>query len=430
MIPCLPMMVGVAATSPIAADFVNWRTTIPISHLRSSPALTPFDVQMTSFMAARNIPGGALAVACNGRLVLAAGYGYANVETKRRVSPTSLFRIASVSKPLTGAAMMRLMELYPDRVSLDTPMVSLLSLGFWVGEHRAADPRLTQITVGHLLYHTAGWDRGKSFDPMFRSVEIAQALDVKPPAGPIDIIRYMLGQPLDYDPGSDHVYSNLGYCILGRIIENVSGKPYEQFVRDEVLTPLGIRSMRIGHTLPEARARREVRYYDPGRGPNVMNTRSSDEVPSPYGTFCLEATDAHGGWIASATDLVRFACAFDVPERCPILCPDSVSRMFARPDGPAGYESDGSPKAAYYACGWSVRPTGEGKANHWHAGSLPGTVTLLVRRSDGLNWAVLFNQRADDSGLDYGDIDPALHRAANRVKEWPDWDLWQAAGYT
>jgi len=70
-----------------------------------------------------------------------------------------------------------------------------------------------------------------------------------------------------------------------------------------------------------------------------------------------------------------------------------------------------------------VRPTGDGKANHWHNGSLPGTSTLLVRRHDGLNWAALFNQRTDPSGLSYGDIDPALHRAADVVKEWPEWDL-------
>jgi len=422
------MVTAMAVETPVSADFINWRSGIPVTHVRASEALKPFDVQMTAFMAARNIPGGALAVSRNGKLVLAAGYGYANVETKELVSPTSLFRIASVSKPVTGVAMVRLMELYPDRVSLDTPAFSLVKVEPWVEAGKTADPRLQQITVGELLYHTAGWDRGKSFDPMFRPIEIAAALGAPMPAGPRDIVRYMLGQPLDHDPGSTHVYSNFGYCVLGRIIEDVSGKPYEQFVKDEVLTPLGIPDMRIGHTLPELRAPGEVCYYDPGRGPNVMQPESSIPVPTPYGTFHLEAMDSHGGWIASAVDLVRFACAFDDPEHCPILKPESVALMFARPDGPAGYEADGSPKAAYYACGWSVRPTPDGKANHWHGGSLPGTSTLLVRRSDGLNWAVLFNQRADETGLDYGDIDPAMHRAANAVKEWPDWDLWEMAG--
>ena len=87
--------------------------------------------------------------------------------------------------------------------------------------------------------------------------------------------------------------------------------------------------------------------------------------------------------------------------------------MFAPP---AGLKK----RAAFYACGWMVRPVGKGgKANTWHGGSLPGTNTLLVRRHDGLTWAVLFNSRSRKDGA----IDPALHRAANVVTEWPSVDL-------
>jgi len=416
-----PIGLMLALGAAAQADDVDWRTTIPITHLLASEALKPFDVQMTSFMAARNVPGAALAVSRNGELILAAGYGYADVESRTLASPTSLFRIASISKPITGVAMMRLMELYPERVSLDTPAFSLVD----VGAEPTGDPRLAQITVGQLLYHTGGWDRSKSFDPMGRPRQIAEALGIPSPAGTRDIIRYMLGQPLEFAPGEEHVYSNFGYCVLGRVIEDVSGRPYEQFVKDEVLSPLGITTMRIGRSLPQDRAPEEVRYYDPRRSPNVWQP-DGDPVPDPDGSFSIEAMDSHGGWIASAVDLVRFACAFDDPAHCPILKPESVALMFARPDGPAGYEADGTPKAAYYACGWSVRPTGNGKANHWHAGALPGTSTLLVRRGDGLTWAVLFNQIADESGLEYGEIDPAMHRAAGAVREWPDWDLWEA----
>jgi N-acyl-D-amino-acid deacylase len=421
------MLAPLAVAASARADFVDWRTTIPITYARESASFRPFDVQMTSFMAARNIPGGALAVSRNGKLVFAAGYGYADVNAKEPVTPTSLFRIASVTKPITGVAMMRLMELYPDRVSLDTPAFPLVKIEPWVEEGKTPDPRLQQITVGELLHHTAGWDRGKSFDPMGRTLQIAEALGIPSPAGARDIVRYMLGQPLEFDPGAEHVYSNFGYCVLGRIIEDVSGKSYEQFVKDEVLTPLGITRMRIGHSLPEDRATGEVCYYDPHLSRSVWHPDSPEKAPNPY-AFSIEAMDSHGGWIASAVDLVKFACAFGDPEHCPILKPESVAAMFARPEGPAGYNEDGTPKDAYYACGWSVRPTGDGKANHWHNGGLPGTSTLLVRRSDGLNWAVLFNQSTDDSGLDYGDIDPAMHRAANAVKDWPEWDLWEVTG--
>lgn len=396
---------------------------IPITSQGECPPFKPFDDEMLSFMRARSIPGGALAVSRGGKLVLARGYGWADREAREQVAPGALFRIASVSKPITAVAVMKLLEDSGGQVTLDTPIFSVLEVKPHLAAGQEADPRLARLTIREVLQHTAGWDPGKSFDPMFRPRLIARETGVPPPAEPSAIIPYMLGFRLIHDPGAQETYSNFGYCVLGRLVEKLSGMTYEAYVQQRLLAPLGIRRMRIGHTLRELRAPGEVCYYDPGHGENVMCPEPGQIVPSAYGTFYLEAMDAHGGWIASASDLVRFACAFDDPQHSPLLKPASVAAMFARPTGSSGYEADGRPKAAYYACGWLVRPTGDGKANHWHNGSLPGTSTLLVRRHDGLNWAVLFNQRADPSGLSYGDIDGALHRGADRVKKWPDWDL-------
>ena len=83
---------------------------------------------------------------------------------------------------------------------------------------------------------------------------------------------------------------------------------------------------------------------------------------------------------------------------------------------------------AYYGCGWMVRPIGQSRsANYWHNGSLPGTFALLVRRWDGLSWAVLFNQRSEDIKLPDAAIDRALHRAADSVTEWPNEDGFEKA---
>lgn len=150
------------------------------------------------------------------------------------------------------------------------------------------------------------------------------------------------------------------------------------------------------------------------------------KVPWPYGGFCLESMDAHGGWIASAIDVARFAAALHDPQDCPLLEAKTIQTMHAAPEPPVARNDDGSLKDHYYGCGWLVRPVGkEGKANYWHTGSLPGTYTLLVRRWDGVSWAVLFNQRSDDDHLPDSEIDPALHRAANAVVEWPRFDLFQ-----
>jgi N-acyl-D-amino-acid deacylase len=181
--------------------------------------------------------------------------------------------------------------------------------------------------------------------------------------------------------------------------------------------------MRLGATLPEKRARGEVKYYvrKDQTGPAVMGPNLGKQVPQPYGAWCLESMDAHGGWLASASDLVRFAAAFNDPQHCKILNRKSIEILFARPPGAAGHKPDGKPLDAYYACGWMVRPIGgAGAANTWHTGSLDGTSTLLMRRHDGLTWAALFNSRNNAKKFaPAAAIDPLLHEAADAVKNWP-----------
>lgn len=374
-------------------------------------------------MTARGIPGGALAVVKDRRLIYAKGYGWADSEKKIPATPTSLFRIASISKPLTAVAVLKLVE--NKKLALDARAFDIVRAEPVLKDGRKPDPRLARITVRQLLQHTGGWDRDASFDPMFRSKRIAAETGTASPAAPHAVIRYMLGQPLDFDPDARYAYSNFGYCVLGRIIEEISGMSYERFVREKILAPIRIKRMRLGSTLDGKQAAGEVRYYT--KEPALTDSLFPDgerRVSWPYGGFNLEAMDAHGGWIASAVDLVRFAAALDDPAHSRLLKPDTSREMYAPPAAPAWRKPDGTLADAYYGCGWMVRPhDGSLRANYWHSGSLPGTNTLLVRRWDGLTWAVLFNQRSDDGSLPDNAIDPALHCAAATVKEWPTEDL-------
>jgi CubicO group peptidase (beta-lactamase class C family) len=390
---------------------------------RGDPRLRSFDKLMTEFVRDHQIPGAALAVSYHGRLVYARGFGFADVERKQPVQPGSLFRIASVTKPITAVAVMKLVG--GKKLRVDDRVVDVLRLRQQLDGMKGADARWKDITILHLLQHTAGFDRDKSFDPMFRPIDIARSLQEMPPAGADAIIRYMLSKPLDFTPGERHAYSNFGYCLLGRVIEAVSGKNYETYVRENILRLVGVEATRQGHTLIDGRLPGEVHYYDGQNRTTRAVVGPPDRVPLPYGGFYLEAMDSHGGWVASAPDLVRFAAAFDVPARCPVLSTREIATMFARPAGAAGFDKDGKPKDAYYACGWMVRPVGRsGRANTWHAGSLDGTATLLVRRHDGLDWAVLFNTRHDPAGGSLTDkIDGALHGAADAVRSWPEWNL-------
>jgi N-acyl-D-amino-acid deacylase len=381
-----------------------------------------FDKAVEEFMKERSVPGGALAVARNGKLVYARGYGWADREAKTAAKPDSLFRIASLSKPITGVAVLKLVE--DGKLNLDAQVFELLVLGAQLPEDATLDDRWKRITLRHLLHHTAGWDRDKSGDPMFKSREISKTLGEEPPATPAQIIRWMLRKPLDFDPGTRYAYSNFGYCLLGRVIEKVTGQAYEKFVQQSVLAAAGVRRMRLGASLERGHAEGEVRYYTAAESKTAsVFTGSKDSASQPYGGFFLEAMDAHGGWIGSAVDLVRFATALDDPRRNPLKKPESLRLLFEAPADPVAREADGRLKDHWYACGWQVRPVRDGAANHWHNGSLPGTCTLLVRRWDGIAFAALFNQRSDNWPRGDDALDPALNRAADSVTEWPEQDL-------
>ncbi|MEV5575587.1 serine hydrolase domain-containing protein [Spirillospora sp. NPDC052269] len=364
-----------------------------------------FDTTVKSFMQARNIPCGQLAVVRKGRLLLARGYTWSG-DTALKTYPTSLFRIASLSKPITATAVLRLMQ--EGKLKPTDKVATLLKLP------TTADPRLKDVTVLRLLQHLGGWDRDKSPDPMFQDANIAKALKKGLPVSRADIMKWESARKLDHKPGSTYSYSNYGYMLLGRIIEKVSGQSYATYVQTKVLGPRGIKRMKLAHGL--TRATGEVPYYSSYKGATVYDN-SGKQVAFPYGGFNIENMDAHGGWLASAVDLTRFAQIYDGGTS--VLNTASVSRAFAKPE--TGVNSNGW----YYGTGWMVRPVTGGR-NTWHDGSLAGTSTLLVRRFDGLTWAVLFDQRQEGSQPSYGDIDGALHTAANAVKTWPTGDLYKS----
>jgi N-acyl-D-amino-acid deacylase len=133
--------------------------------------------------------------------------------------------------------------------------------------------------------------------------------------------------------------------------------------------------------------------------------------------------DAHGGWVGTARDLVRFGMAFDRAPRTPLLDDATRSAMIAPPPGAPGHDETGRPKTVYFGMGWRVRRLdfGDDRHNLWHTGSLPGTASLLVHLNGDVTWAVLFNRGRERDGKRRlgGLIDAPLHRAAARVEAWP-----------
>ncbi|MEU4290685.1 serine hydrolase domain-containing protein [Kribbella sp. NPDC026596] len=369
-------------------------------------ALAGFDNQMKTFMQARGVTAGQLAVTYKGRLVLARGY---STSTALTVNPTSLFRVASLTKSFTAAAIVKLVQ--DGKLSLSTPVTSILDITPATGLTR--DSRWSTITMWKLLQHLGGWDRDVSGDPLAKNAVISRTLGVPMELQHADVIKYMAGQKLDFAPGTKVAYSNFGYLLAGRVIEKLSGLSYENYVKQKLMAPLKITRMAQGYSI--AKHSGETSYESQYTAPTVLDM-SGKTVAAPYGSFSMRLHDANGGWIASAPDLVRWAKMFDAPTS--VLNSTSLSHFWSKPS--TGVNPDGW----YYGLGWQVRPVTSGGTgrNTWHTGSLPGTFTIVVRTYNGMSWAALFNRRDDASGKSYSDIDAALWTAANSVKTWPTTD--------
>ena len=248
----------------------------------------------------------------------------------------------------------------------------------------------------------------------------AAAVNAPAPASAETIIRYMKGMPLDLNPGEKHVYSNFGYAILGRVIERLSGMPYEQYVRTRVLEPVGASRTRSGRSRMSHAFDDEVKYYYPGMELNEPLVPSvfpgEGAVPLNYGGFHIEAMDASGAWVSSTVDLLRFVGGVDGrADRPDILSGGSVTEMTT--NGATVCASG----ACYYAGGWVVRPT-QGDATWSHGGTLPGTTGMLVRTYHDFSLVALINTRSLTANLE-AELHKALWNALAGVTSFPTHDL-------
>jgi len=400
------------ANEPLAAT-----PTMPITGV-SVPELKALDQALTALMAKHALLAGQVAVSKNGRLVYNRGFGFADKERKVPVQPTHLFRIASVTKPITAVAIMGLFQ--EGKLKLDDKAFTLLK-NLKPAPGAKIDKRLNQITVRNLLEHSGGWTWNHGDQQQIYLRAAADAFRERRPASAVAIIRYTMGQPLDFDPGTRSVYSNFGYNVLGRIIETLTGKSYGQYIKQKVLAPAGIKDMELGHTRPKDQRPNEV-HYDDGADASTGWSVFEDEqfgVTNSYGAdYSLEAFDAHGGWLATAEDLVKFLCAVDGRgPRQQLLKPETIKIMTERPT-----ISQDKDKPTYYAKGWNVDPD---KGIWTHAGALAyGTSSVIYRLPDGVNIAAVFNHLPKDLEAYFKELgEETVIKTIGNVRSWPTTDL-------
>jgi CubicO group peptidase (beta-lactamase class C family) len=332
-----------------------------------------------------SVPASSIAISRNGQFVYDQAVGMGDRQHLMQVQQSSLFRIASVTAPITSVAIFSLIE--QGKVNLTDKVFGPSGiLGTKYGK-LPYKQYVTDITVDHLLTHTAGGWPNDSTDPMFHNLSWDQTKL---------ITETIANLPLTNPPGTHWAYSNFGYCVLGRVIEQVTSQPYAPYVQTNILAPCGISTMQIAANKESQRAPNEVVYY---------GQYSED----PY-KINIARMDSSAGWIASSTQLVQFlnhvAGAPGIPT---LLKPATIQVMTT----PAPAYPQGS---ARYARGWMVSDDGAG--NWWHSGSLPGTTTLMVRAATGMCWAALTNTRTEPSN----EIDTALDQMLwNMVRTVPAW---------
>jgi CubicO group peptidase (beta-lactamase class C family) len=383
-----------------ANDFANNRA--------ASPEFDNMDRIISTFQNKWGITGLSAAVTKDGRLVYARGFGYADNKSVEPVEARHQFRLASVSKLVTAIAIMNLDE--QGKIDLDDHVFGpngILNESIYL---QYTDPRIEQITVRHLLTHTAGWSTKKYGDPMFMTHEVARKMKTNLPVTNETTIQYVLKKKLNYNPGSKYSYSNVGYVILGKVIEKVSKMNYEDYVKLNILYPLGIYDMQLGSSFYEEKAGNEVSYYENRSYGKVLAYNSNQNYVSRiYGGNDINSLGAAGGWISSPAGLLRLVAAIDGFDTKPdFLQPESIEIMTTR--GQSGQD----------VIGWKGA---DGYGTWWRTGTLTGMSVLVVRQKNGINWIIAMNSTTVKKSHIHRESFRMMSSALASVKSWPEYDL-------
>ena len=346
------------------------------NEMSDSSVLAPMERKIANYMSQWQLQGAQLVIMRNDSLMYAKGFGWADKEQEEPMGPGNIMRVASVSKLITATGIMVLQEqgklsikdkvFGPEGILKDSTYCSSIK-----------DKNYYNITVEHLLRHQGGF-RARIADPMFSTAAIMKQNKLKTPPDNKQLLKIILASKLHFAPGTSQYYSNVGYMILSLVIEEVTGQPYEEFMRKEVLEKAGCYGFRIAGIYLKDRHEGEVRYYVPSNDPGVQEYNNSGRnVVRCYGGNHITALTGAGAWVASAPELALLVASIDGKDEIPdIISKESVAAMTRHIDEDT------------YSLGWNE--TDPAKA--WvRTGTLSGTNALIKYFPDGECWIFLSN---------------------------------------
>jgi CubicO group peptidase (beta-lactamase class C family) len=258
------------------------------------------------------------------------------------------------------------------------------------------------------LIHAGGWDRTIKGDPINWEPQICRAMRLQPPLSPAQFIAFAQTLPLDFKPGSNAVYSNLGYIVLGEVVAKASGRAYERYVIDNILKPMGITRGQL-HPRAGKYVAGEAHRHLPGSFVALPPMR-------------LPMVDAAGGWTCSAVDMVRFLTNLDGTRGEPVLGIETRKMMIEQPAEPIKPHSDGT----WFGLGWDRVMIKDKQVAAFKDGSYQGIRTYMKHLPGGLNWALLYNSSMEFDPMDMQITSGAIHEVrqlVDRMEKYPDVDL-------
>lgn len=289
---------------------------------------------------------GAALVAIDSQVIIARGYGQANLEFKTPNTPQTKFFIGSITKQFTAAAILKLQEM--GKLNVHDPLAE--HLPYYPG------PAAEKITIHHLLTHTAG---------LPNYTDVPEILDQRTEAiAPTELMEYFMHQPLLFEPGEKFHYSNSGYIVLGAVVEAVSGQSYEAFLHRYILRPAGMHNSGYG--------RREAAI------PNRASGYTVDEARDPIIAVPIHFSVLHtaGALYSTAEDLLAWSLAL----RDGSVLDDSLVNAMLSDHGHG------------YGYGWSIDST-YGHKHCFHGGYLDGfNTTIEIWPDSALTVVVLSNE--------------------------------------
>lgn len=381
--------------------------------LSDLPSMKRMESYIERWMARNAIKGASLAVMRNEQLIYCKGFGWADKEIERKAEAGDIYRMASASKLITAVGIMKLCD--EGLLTLESKVFG--PEGILSQFTDIKDKRAHNITVRHLLNHTSGFSR-RMGDPMFRIADVMRWEELTKTPTADELITFQLGMRLRTAPGGSAQYSNIGYLVLSRVIEQVSGMGYEEYLQKHVLRPAGCYDMHIAGNYYKDRHPGEVKYYghDEERiesfdGSGVMRLRE-------YGGNNITGLQGAGAWVASPAEMMRLVASIDGKPTVPdILSAESVAEM------------RNITRKGDYALGWARYNASNGSLIR--TGTMSGTCAYIDYRENGISY-VFFTNTSNYRGATFtNSIGRMIRDAMTRVEEWPtDRDMFVAVPRT